>query len=126
MYCNCLRSCDLYDLHQHQIPYDLAWSWQKRIVADKKLQIQNEGDCSDALIILQHPPVFTLGTAAGHHNLNFDLNDPPFHIYRTERGGEVTFHGPGQVVSYLLPLLCFFNLGFLLAPLSIYKVKCYL
>ena len=100
----CSRRCELFDLHQELIPYDVAWSWQKDIVREKKSQIENEGDCSDTLIILQHPSVYTLGTASTHHNLNFDIENPPFPIYRTERGGEVTFHGPGQV---LLPLVIF-------------------
>lgn len=96
----CTRRCDLFDLHQELIPYDVAWSWQKDIVREKKSQIENEGDCSDTLIILQHPSVYTLGTASTHHNLNFDIQNSPFPIHRTERGGEVTFHGPGQLVMY--------------------------
>ncbi|KAG5033909.1 octanoyltransferase LIP2p, chloroplastic-like [Glycine soja] len=96
----CSRRCELFDLHQELIPYDVAWSWQKDIVREKKSQIENEGDCSDTLIILQHPSVYTLGTASTHHNLNFDIENPPFPIYRTERGGEVTFHGPGQLIMY--------------------------
>ncbi|XP_020205809.1 octanoyltransferase LIP2p, chloroplastic [Cajanus cajan] len=96
----CSRRCDLFDLHQDLIPYDVAWSWQKDLVREKKSQIENEGDCTDTLIILQHPSVYTLGTASTHKNLNFDIKYPPFPIYRTERGGEVTFHGPGQLVMY--------------------------
>lgn len=96
----CLRSCELIDFHQQFIPYEVAWSLQKDIVKQKKSQIQNEGDCNDTLIVLQHPSVFTLGTASSNDNLNFDIQNPPFHIHRTERGGEVTYHGPGQLVMY--------------------------
>ncbi|CAJ2643116.1 unnamed protein product [Trifolium pratense] len=96
----CLRSCDLIDFHQDLIPYEVAWSLQKHIVKEKKSQIQNEGDCNDTLIVLQHPSVFTLGTASSNNNLNFDIKNPPFDIHRTERGGEVTYHGPGQLVMY--------------------------
>ncbi|KAK2419357.1 lipoyl(octanoyl) transferase [Trifolium repens] len=96
----CLRSCDLIDFHQELIPYEVAWSLQKHIVKEKKSQIQNEGDCNDTLIVLQHPSVFTLGTASSNNNLNFDIQNPPFDIHRTERGGEVTYHGPGQLVMY--------------------------
>ncbi|KAK2365304.1 octanoyltransferase LIP2p, chloroplastic [Trifolium repens] len=96
----CLRSCDLIDFHQDLIPYQVAWSLQKHIVKEKKSQIQNEGDCNDTLIVLQHPSVFTLGTASSNNNLNFDIQNPPFDIHRTERGGEVTYHGPGQLVMY--------------------------
>ncbi|RDX76142.1 Plastidial lipoyltransferase 2 [Mucuna pruriens] len=94
------RVCDLFDLHQEQVPYEVAWSWQKEIVKDKKAQIEREGDCADTLIILQHPSVYTLGTASTEENLMFDMKNAPFNIYRTERGGEVTYHGPGQLVMY--------------------------
>ncbi|TKY46855.1 Plastidial lipoyltransferase 2 [Spatholobus suberectus] len=94
------RTCDLFDLHQEQVPYEVAWSWQKEIVWDKKAQIEKEGDCTDTLIILQHPSVYTLGTASTEENLKFDMKNAPFNIYRTERGGEVTYHGPGQLVMY--------------------------
>lgn len=57
---------------------------------------RNEDWC-DTLIVLQHYPVYTLGTASSEDYLNFDIKDPPFEVHRTERGGEVTFHGPGQV-----------------------------
>lgn len=91
-------------MHQEQIPYEVAWSWQKEIVQEKKAQIEKYGDCSDTLIILQHPSVYTLGTASTEDNLNFDMKNAPFNVYRTERGGEVTYHGPGQVLAlnYLL------------------------
>jgi len=77
----------------------VAWSWQKEIVRDKRAQIEKEEDCNDTLIILQHPPVYTLGTASTVENLKFDMKNAPFNIYRTERGGEVTYHGPGQVLA---------------------------
>ena len=77
----------------------MAWSWQKKIVRDKRAQIEKEGDCNDTLIVLQHPPVYTLGTASTVENLKFDMKNAPFNIYRTERGGEVTYHGPGQVLA---------------------------
>lgn len=48
---------------------------------------------------LQHPPVFTLGTAASKEHI-LDAKDIP--IIQSDRGGEVTFHGPGQLVLYFL------------------------
>lgn len=103
----CLRRCELLDFHQELIPYEAAWSLQKDMVREKKSQIESEGDCTDTLIVLQHPPVFTLGTASSHQNLIFDINNPPFHVHRTERGGEVTYHGPGQVLQFLLFVFIF-------------------
>ena len=61
-------------------------------------------DTQDELWIVEHPPVFTLGLAADRNHL-LSGGAIPVHtipIIQTDRGGEVTFHGPGQVVIYLL------------------------
>lgn len=94
------RTCECFDLHQDLIPYGDAWSWQKEIVREKMGLIDANLDCPDTLIVLQHHPVYTMGTNGTEEYLNFDLKDSPFPIYRTERGGEVTYHGPGQLVMY--------------------------
>lgn len=55
---------------------------------------------TDQVIILQHPPVYTLGAGSTRDNLLFDPDDTTLGaipVVRTERGGEVTYHGPGQV-----------------------------
>lgn len=62
--------------------------------------IDRNQDCADTVILLQHSPVYTMGTASTEDYLNFDIKDAPFNVYRTERGGEVTYHGPGQLVMY--------------------------
>lgn len=67
---------------------------------EKIAMLGRHEDAGDTLIILQHPPVYTLGTRSTEANLKFDANDPPFELHRTERGGEVTYHGPGQLVMY--------------------------
>ncbi|MFC7298479.1 lipoyl(octanoyl) transferase LipB [Herminiimonas aquatilis] len=54
---------------------------------------------ADELWIVEHPPVFTLGLAADPTHV-LDPHDIP--VVQTDRGGEVTYHGPGQVVIYLL------------------------
>ncbi|KAJ7950714.1 Plastidial lipoyltransferase 2 [Quillaja saponaria] len=74
----------------------VSWSWQKEIVKEKKAQIERDGDCTDTLIVMQHLPVYTLGASSSEENLNFEMKDAPFDIYQTERGGEVTYHGPVQ------------------------------
>jgi lipoyl(octanoyl) transferase len=58
-------------------------------------------DTPDELWIVEHPPVFTLGLGADRgHLLSATAHDVP--VVQTDRGGEVTYHGPGQVVIYLL------------------------
>ena len=61
-------------------------------------------DTPDELWIVEHPPVFTLGLGADRGHLlagpGVPMHDVP--VVQTDRGGEVTFHGPGQVVIYLL------------------------
>jgi lipoyl(octanoyl) transferase len=58
-----------------------------------------DGATPDELWLCQHPPVFTLGQAARLRHL-LDVGDIP--VVGTDRGGQVTYHGPGQVVAYLL------------------------
>ncbi|UGQ46448.1 lipoyl(octanoyl) transferase LipB [Massilia endophytica] len=57
-------------------------------------------DTPDELWIVEHPPVFTLGLGADRGHLLAGASAIP--VVQTDRGGEVTFHGPGQVVIYLL------------------------
>ena len=63
---------------------------------------------TDEIWLLEHPPVFTLGTNADEtHILN--AGDTP--VVRTDRGGQVTWHGPGQLVVYVLMDIRRANLG---------------
>mmetsp|Transcript_14920 Transcript_14920/g.45000 ORF Transcript_14920/g.45000 Transcript_14920/m.45000 type:complete len:360 (+) Transcript_14920:153-1232(+) len=56
------------------------------------------GDC---LLLVEHPSTYTLGTGSTEDNLNFSSEEAEAHrVVRTERGGEVTWHGPGQLVVY--------------------------
>lgn len=74
-----------------------AWTWQKALVKNNIATIQEGNNVNDAVIILQHSPVYTMGTRSSDEYLFFDKEQPPCDFYRTERGGEVTYHGPGQV-----------------------------
>ncbi|WP_076593164.1 lipoyl(octanoyl) transferase LipB [Herminiimonas arsenitoxidans] len=56
-------------------------------------------ETADELWVVEHPPVFTLGLAADTAHV---LNAHDIPVVQTDRGGEVTYHGPGQVVIYLL------------------------
>ena len=60
---------------------------------------------TDLLIILEHPPVFTLGRRGGHENLRVSidfLEKKGVPIIQSERGGNITYHGPGQLVVYII------------------------
>lgn len=54
---------------------------------------------TDEIWLLQHPPVYTLGQAGKPEHLLDDIGIP---LVRIDRGGQITYHGPGQVVAYLL------------------------
>ena len=58
-----------------------------------------EKDFTNEIWLLEHPPVFTLGTAANKKNI---LDSKEIPIVQSDRGGEVTYHGPGQLVIYFL------------------------
>jgi lipoyl(octanoyl) transferase len=95
----------VYDLHDTVVPYEQAWGWQRALV-DLVVTEASSGDISQPeagvgyAILLQHDPVYTLGEGSTTDNLKFDMDAPPHPIHRIERGGEVTFHGPGQLVLY--------------------------
>lgn len=78
------------------VPYIEAWEWQRQLQGDR---IHNP-DLADALILLEHPSVYTLGQGATTDFLRFDPNSSEFAVHRIERGGEVTYHCPGQIVAY--------------------------
>jgi lipoyl(octanoyl) transferase len=86
--------CWLYDAGL--VPYETAWAWQKQLVLDRK----NQPDRPDSLILLEHPAVYTLGQNSDLGFLKFDPATSPYALHRIERGGEVTYHCPGQLVSY--------------------------
>ncbi len=58
-----------------------------------------QADFNNEIWLLEHPPIFTLGTAADQNHI-LDAKDIP--IVQSDRGGEVTYHGPGQLVIYFL------------------------
>lgn len=79
-------------------PYDRALDLQHRLVAARK-----EGHGEDLLILLEHPPVITLGRQADESHITASLDllaRLGVRVHRVERGGDVTYHGPGQIVGY--------------------------
>jgi lipoyl(octanoyl) transferase len=78
------------------VPYEVAWNWQRASVAERREQPEQD----DLLLLLEHPPIYTLGQAASLEFLKFDPTQSAYSLLRTERGGEVTYHCPGQIVGY--------------------------
>ena len=80
------------------IDYQEAWDLQKKI-----LELRYQNKIPDVLLLLEHPNTYTLGKVADKKNL---LSDPDFlkenkiSVYEIDRWGDITFHGPGQIVGY--------------------------
>ena len=96
-----------------RIGYRDAWALQRRLV-----DARAAGRIGDQLLLLEHPAVLTLGrTADPAHILADDatLERRGIDVVRVERGGEVTYHGPGQLVAY--PILALGRRGLMIRPL---------
>ena len=80
---------------------DLGFKKYKNVLSlQKTLQKQRiTGDAQDTLILVEHEPVYTLGKNANRNHL-LQSRDKSVEIHNIERGGDVTFHGPGQLVGY--------------------------
>jgi lipoate-protein ligase B len=75
-------------------PYQAVWDLQK------KMQLERiEGEIEDTLILVEHDPVYTLGKNADENHL-LQSRDESVDVFQIERGGDITFHGPGQLVGY--------------------------
>ena len=80
------------------VPYLTAWDWQRDLAARR-----HAGEIGDVLLLLEHPRVYTLGRRADDTNLVFDADERArrgIELHRIDRGGDVTYHGPGQLVGY--------------------------
>jgi lipoic acid synthetase len=85
-------------LIQNLVPYERAWTLQQRWVAAKQKM-----DLPDLLILLEHPPIITLGRWGKEDHLKAPrdvLDKEGINVVRCERGGDITYHGPGQLVGY--------------------------
>lgn len=95
-----------------RIDYGEALTLQKQLVAERA-----DGRIDDQLLLLEHPAVLTLGRGSDPAHI---LADPAtlaargIEVVRVERGGQVTYHGPGQLVAY--PILALARRGLLVRP----------
>ena len=73
------------------VPYEDAWAWQRQLHADRVA-----GTGPDTMLLLEHPPVYTAGKRTEPHERPFDGTP----VVDVDRGGKITWHGPGQLVGY--------------------------
>ena len=75
-------------------------SYQKVLDIQKEAQVRRlKGEIKDTIILVEHDPVYTFGKNANENHL-LQNRDESVDVYKTERGGDITFHGPGQLVCY--------------------------
>jgi len=93
-----MRKGWLLNLREGPTPYADAWALQKALIGARQRE-----ELADGLILLEHEPVFTIGRSARADHLLVPrefLTGKGFEVYDIERGGSVTYHGPGQLVGY--------------------------
>jgi lipoyl(octanoyl) transferase len=79
--------------HLGRVDYEPTWRAMQRFTAQREL------DTPDEIWLLEHDPVFTLGQAGKAEHLLRDIGVP---LVKIDRGGQITYHGPGQLIAYLL------------------------
>ncbi|WP_138189438.1 lipoyl(octanoyl) transferase LipB [Paenibacillus alvei] len=89
--------------HMGRIEYGAAWDMQKELV-----HAIDDGTREDTLLLLEHPPTYTIGSQRHPEHLLLskeELERQGIALYEIDRGGDITYHGPGQLVGYPLVLL---------------------
>jgi len=85
------------------VPYRRAWAWQRDLVARRLA-----GAIPDTVLLLEHPHVYTIGKRGKDDDVLIgpdELAEAGAEVVHTDRGGQVTYHGPGQLVGYPITLL---------------------
>ena len=86
------------------IPYRQAWDYQEKLFGGlMKKKLAGEKSFPGHLLFCEHPPVYTLGKSGKKENLLLNeqmLARQGIEFYHINRGGDITFHGPGQIVGY--------------------------
>ena len=75
------------------VEYEPTWRAMQRFTAERTTETPDE------IWLVQHPPVYTLGQAGKAEHLLHPTGIP---VVKTDRGGQITYHGPGQIIAYLL------------------------
>ena len=81
-----------------RVDYPAAWSWQQELYLSRL-----DGEVGDCLMLLEHPPTYTLGRRGNKDDLVYgdcERAARGISLYEVDRGGRATYHGPGQLVGY--------------------------
>src|SRR5918912_3283004 len=81
-----------------RVRYEPAWERQRALFLERL-----DGDAGDSLMLLEHPPTYTLGRCTRPQDLVYGEGECAargIEIYQVDRGGRATYHGPGQLVGY--------------------------
>lgn len=78
-----------------RVDYREAWDYQHELAKRRAL-----GEIPDTLLLLEHPPVYTTGRRGAGANLRLPETALGAPLIETDRGGDITFHGPGQLIAY--------------------------
>jgi lipoyl(octanoyl) transferase len=93
----------LWTVRAGTVGYRLAWAWQRELVERRAA-----GEIPDTVLLLEHPHVYTIGKRGSDGDVLASpeaLAAQGAEVVRTDRGGQVTYHGPGQLVGYPITLL---------------------
>lgn len=91
-----MTACEV--IHLGRIDYDSALALQERMVAERSTSA-----APDRLLLLEHPHTYTLGSSAKPEHLLLspdEIAQQHIRVLRVDRGGDITYHGPGQLVAY--------------------------
>ncbi len=91
--CGARDACDYAWLGR--VEYREAWDYQRDLARRRAL-----GEIPDTLLLLEHPPVYTTGRRGAGANLRLPESSLGAPLIESDRGGDITFHGPGQLVAY--------------------------
>jgi len=104
------------------IRYSEAWDYQKKLLAEiieikrlnQQLPVKKQVNLSNFLLLCEHPHVYTIGKSGKVNNLLVNkefLKQKGVEFFNTDRGGDITYHGPGQIVGYPIFDLEGFGIG---------------
>lgn len=91
-----------------RMPYAEAWDYQELLLqanvqVKSRIRSGEPGETTHYLLLVEHPPVYTLGKSGHEENVLLTESERDargIHFFHTNRGGDITYHGPGQIVGY--------------------------